>query len=65
MSNEKVKTIHNNSGLGGLWFIGFIGTLIYFIQYHSGTFGLVLLAIIKAIFWPGFLIYYLFKFMGV
>jgi hypothetical protein len=23
-------------GVGGLWFLGFIGALVYYIHYHSG-----------------------------
>lgn len=65
-SIKKNKTyVNKNSGSGGLWFLGFIGTLVYFIHFHSGTFGLVLLAIIKAIFWPAFLVYYLLHFMHI
>jgi hypothetical protein len=54
-----------NGSAGGLWFMGFIGTLIYFLHYHSGTFLLVLVAIFKAIVWPAYLVYYLLSFMGV
>ena len=63
---QKTKNVmkHGGSG-GGLWFLGFVGTLVYFIHFHSGTFGLVLLAVIKAIFWPAFLVYYLLHFMKI
>lgn len=50
---------------GGIWFAGFIGALVYFLHFHSGTFWLVLVAIFKAIFWPVYLVYYLFKFLGL
>lgn len=65
MANSKSQHIKQNGGIGGVWFLGFIGTLVYFIQYHSGTFWLVLLAFIKALFWPGYLVYYLLRYMGV
>lgn len=61
---KKTKVV-NKGGAGGLWFTGAIGTLIYFLHFHSGTFGLVILAIIKAIFWPGFLTYYALHFMRI
>lgn len=52
-SSKVVNTkVVNKSGTGGFWFLGFIGTLVYFLHYHSGTFWLVLVAIFKAIFWP-------------
>ena len=59
------KNIAKSSGSGGLWFLGFVGTLIYFLHYHSGTFWLVVLAIVKALIWPAFLVYYLLRFMKV
>jgi hypothetical protein len=53
------------SGTGGLWFFGFIGTLVYFLHEHSGTFWLVVLAIIKAVVWPALLVYHVLLFMEV
>ncbi len=64
-SNSKNKNYVKNGGSSGLWFLGFVGTLVYFIHFHSGSLGLVLLAIIKAIFWPAFLVYYLLQFMHI
>ncbi len=46
-------------GAGGVWFLGFIGALVYYIHTHSGTFWLVLLACMKAVVWPAFLVYHL------
>ena len=46
-------------GAGGIWFLGFIGALVYYIHTHSGTFWLVLLAIMKSMVWPAFLVYHL------
>lgn len=54
------KTVVKNGGAGGLWFAGFLGALIYFLHFHSGTLWLVILAIIKALFWPAVLVYHLF-----
>lgn len=50
---------------GGLWFLGFIGTLVYFLHFHSGTFWLVVIAVFKAIFWPAYLVYYALHFMHI
>jgi hypothetical protein len=47
-----------NSGAGGLWFLGFIGALVYYLHFHSGTFWLVVLAIMKSIVWPAFVVYH-------
>lgn len=62
---KDIKYINRGGGAGGLWFLGFIGTLVYFLHFHAGTFALVILAIVKALFWPAFLTYYLLKFMGI
>jgi hypothetical protein len=51
------KRVTTNSGAGGLWFLGFIGALVYYIHFHSGTFWLVVLAFAKSIFWPAFVVY--------
>jgi hypothetical protein len=48
-----------------LWFLGFVGALVYYLRYHSGTFTLVLIAIFKAIVWPAYLVYYLLRFLRV
>ena len=53
------RGVVNKGGAGGIWFLGFIGALIYYVHTHSGTFWLVLLAIMKAVVWPTFLVYHL------
>ena len=50
------------AGAGGGWFLGFIGALIYYLHTHSGSLWLVLVAIVKALFWPAFLV---FKLLGL
>ena len=45
-------------GAGGGWFLGFLGALVYYLHTHSGTFWLVLVALVKAIFWPAFLVFH-------
>lgn len=53
----------NRSGVaGGLWFLG---TLMYFLHVHSGSFWLVVVALGKAFFWPAYLTYYPFRSMHV
>lgn len=57
------KNVARTGGAGGLWFLGFIGALVYYLHYHSGTVWLVVLAIVKALVWPAILVYYLLHFM--
>lgn len=61
---KKSKVVYKG-GADGMWLLGAIGTLVYFLHFHSGTFELVVLAIVKAIFWPGFLTYYALHFMRI
>ena len=65
MSDSTQRRASGAGSAGGLWFLGFIGTLVYFIHVHSGTFWLVCLAFWKAIFWPAYLVYYLLQFMRI
>jgi len=63
--HSKKSKAMRGGGAGGIWFLGFIGTLVYYLHFHSGTFWLVILAFVKALFWPGFLVYYLLRFMKI
>jgi hypothetical protein len=62
---SKKKNAVKAGGAGGLWFLGFIGALVYYVHIHSGTFWLVILAILKAIVWPAILVYHLLLFLKV
>ena len=61
----KRSRVNQHRGTGGMWFGGFIGTLVYFLHVHSGSLKLVILAIVKAIFWLPYLVYYALHFMKV
>lgn len=41
---------------GGIWFLGFIGAVVYYIQ-TAGSFGQGLLGFLKALAWPAVLVY--------
>ncbi len=58
MSDSEAKR-GRAAGAGGIWFLGFIGALVYYLHTHSGTFWLVVLAFMKAVVWPAFLVYHL------
>jgi len=59
----KGKTIANHSGGGGIYFLGFIGAVIYYIQASDGFWNGVL-GFLKAIVWPVFLVYELLRSVG-
>ena len=69
MEKESKKKVNlkssTDAGVGGaFYFVGFIGALIYFIQ-QANTISEGLVGFVKAIFWPAFLVYDLFKFLQV
>jgi len=58
---DKVKC----GGMGGaVYGLGLIGAAIYFIS-NAATFWLGVLGFLKAIVWPVYFVYYLFKFLGI
>jgi hypothetical protein len=71
MSNEtnnygpqRVKVVHRGGGGEAVYGLGFIGAAIYFIG-HAATFGLGVLAFLKALVWPVFVVMALLKFLGL
>ncbi|MAG91702.1 hypothetical protein CMO83_03435 [Candidatus Woesearchaeota archaeon] len=51
-------------GGGCVYFLGFVGAAIYYISQATGFWNGVL-GVLKALVWPGFLVYELLKFLGV
>lgn len=60
----KRNAIINNSPCGGVYGLGFIGAVIYFIS-NASTFWMGVWGICKAIVWPAYLVYKLFEFLGL
>ena len=60
----KWKGKYSNGAAGGLYGLGFLGALIYEIQ-HATSIWVGLLGVVKALFWPGFLVYKLFEFLKI
>ncbi len=59
-----MKKYMDSSHSGGMVYcLGFIGALIYYLS-TAPSFWIGVLGILKAIVWPGFLVYYLLKFVG-
>lgn len=48
---------------GGLYFLGFIGAAVYYIQAAASFWGGVV-GFLKALFWPAFLVYSALKSVG-
>ncbi|HEY2004720.1 MAG TPA: hypothetical protein VGH44_06425 [Candidatus Saccharimonadia bacterium] len=47
---------------GGAYFLGMIGSAIYYLQ-HAPTFWTGVLGLLKALVWPAFLVYHLYSFL--
>lgn len=67
MSEETKKCnnsgkVNNAASCGGFYGLGVIGAAIYLIS-HAATFGAGVIAFLKALVWPAFLVYELMKFL--
>jgi len=62
-AKSPVKVI-NQGGFGGAYFCAMIGAAVYFAQHSVGFWGFIL-ALLKALVWPAFLIHTGFKLMDV
>lgn len=61
--HKKVSSSHGTSG--ALYFVGFIGSLVYWMQAAIG-FGAVITGILKSMVWPAYIVYKLLEnFYGV
>jgi hypothetical protein len=61
-NNKKGVKKHVGSGGSCIWFLGFVGSAVYYIQQAS-SFGSIVVGLLKALFWPAFLAYNLLKFL--
>jgi hypothetical protein len=57
MTNDRKMSANTGAG-GGMYGLGLIGALVYYMQ-QADSFGLVLLGVLKAILWPAFLVHHL------
>jgi hypothetical protein len=67
MKKDVQKVVKNKScsgGAEGVYGLGFIGAAIYYISTATG-FWVGALGILKALFWPAFLVYELFKYLSL
>ncbi|MFA5174390.1 MAG: hypothetical protein WC438_04375 [Candidatus Pacearchaeota archaeon] len=55
--------IGKHCSCGGVYGVGFIGSVIYYISTASG-FWMGVLGILKSLVWPAFLVFELLKYLG-
>ena len=59
---SKKQRVSNNGGTGSVYFLGMVGAAVYYIQIADG-FWEVIVALLKSLVWPAFLVYELLKFI--
>jgi len=57
MKDNKAKVVYNQGPTGFVFFVAFIGAAVYFVQQVNG-FWEVILALLKAVVWPAFVVYH-------
>jgi len=62
--NEKTVNVMNDHGpMGFVFFVAFIGAVVYFVQQSEGFWEFIL-AILKAIVWPAFVTFHVLELLG-
>jgi hypothetical protein len=64
MSDKKSMKVVNQAPGGFVLFLALIGAAIYFVGQTSGGFWEVILALLKAIVWPVFVMYHVLQLLG-
>jgi hypothetical protein len=62
--HEQKKVVYRNGGSNAFYGLGFIGAAIYFIG-QATTFGMGVVAFLKALVWPVFVVLALMKHLGM
>ena len=63
MSKDKAKSVATENSGNLVYCLGLFGAAIYYVQQAEG-FWEVIVALFKALFWPGFLVYELLKYIA-
>ena len=54
----KKGKVASNGGMGSVYFLGMIGAAVYYL-HNSVGFGPSIVALLKALVWPAYLVYHL------
>jgi hypothetical protein len=61
---QKVKVTNKGGPLGFVFFTAWIGALVYFVQNSVGFWGFIL-AVLKSLVWPAFVLHAVLKLLAV
>lgn len=64
MTKGKKEMANAAAPAGGMYFMGFIGSVIYFVGNVDGLWNIIV-AILKACVWPAFLIHRVFELLRI
>jgi hypothetical protein len=64
-NNRTVKAIDRAGPTGFMFFLAYVGAAIYFIQQSAGGPWEIILALLKAIVWPIFVMYHVLQNLGI
>ncbi len=57
VKDKSIKVINKGGGpFGGVYFLTIIGAVVYFVQQSAGFWGFIL-AVLKGIVWPAFVVH--------
>lgn len=56
------RNMSHHGAMGGAYFLGFIGAVIYYLQ-QSPTFWVGVVGVLKALVWPAFLVHRLYDYL--
>lgn len=63
--DKQRRNVMKETGVsGGVYGLGFIGAVVYFIQ-HAATLAAGVIGFLKALVWPAFLVYKLLEFLNI
>lgn len=63
-SDKTVKIRKDGPPFGFVYFLGVIGSAVYFVQNSDG-FWVIILALLKALVWPAFLVHRAFELLNI
>jgi hypothetical protein len=63
-NTQKVKVVNPAAPFGGMYFLSFIGAAVHFVDQSAGFWEFIL-AILKALVWPAFLINQVFDLLRI
>ncbi|HUS26370.1 MAG TPA: hypothetical protein VMY99_03415 [Nevskiaceae bacterium] len=62
--NTSVKVINQHGPMGFVMFVAFVGAFMYFLK-DAHNFGDLVVAFVKGLVWPGFVVYHVLQNLGV